>query len=53
MPDSIDYKSPPTESPRPKRPLSKWIILLAIWIVGLIMFAVYAAFAFFLLTRIV
>jgi hypothetical protein len=45
MPDSIDYKSPQTDTPHPARPLGKWLILLLVWVVGLFMWLLYLGLA--------
>jgi hypothetical protein len=51
MPDSIDYKSPQTETPHPTRPLSKWLILLLVWFAGLVMWVFYVGLALVVLYK--
>ncbi|HEY7090607.1 MAG TPA: hypothetical protein VH518_21085 [Tepidisphaeraceae bacterium] len=51
MPDPVDYKSPATDAPHPKRSLATWLILIAVWIAGIIMWAVYVTAVVLLLFR--
>jgi hypothetical protein len=44
--------SPGDPIPDPPRPFSKWLILLAAWALGLILWAVYVAFLVVLIFRI-
>ena len=41
MPEPVDYRSPSTEQPHPRRSTSTWIILIVIWIVGIAMWGLY------------
>jgi hypothetical protein len=44
--------APEPAPPRPHRSAGKWIILLIVWSIGLVSWALYVAAAVYLLTRI-
>lgn len=52
MPDPVEYRSPATESPHPKRSLATWMLLLVIWIVGVIVWGVYITVAILLMAKV-
>jgi hypothetical protein len=51
LPDPVDYRSPATDPPKPKRSAGKWLILAFVWIVGMIFWGLYLALAAVLLVR--
>jgi hypothetical protein len=51
MPDPVEYRSPDTESPHPKRTLATWCLLLLVWTVGVIVWGIYITLGVVLLAR--
>jgi hypothetical protein len=53
MPEPLDYKSPSTQAPSRKRTPATWALLIAVWIVGVVMWAMYISLAAVLMIRLI
>jgi hypothetical protein len=51
MPDRVEYRSPDTEPPHPRRSAGTWVILFTVWIVGIVIWGLYLALGAVLLIR--
>jgi hypothetical protein len=49
---SSQFADPSSQTPRPRRPLGKWILLLLVWCVGIVMWILYLALAAIVFLRI-
>ena len=47
----LDYADPASRSPRSGRPLRSWVVLLAVWAVGMVVWVIYLTAILYILYK--